>query len=83
MMMTNSSRLKINSTGSNFQLLLSMLQPAEEAPCYPEYRKTETNKENTTTPEATAEEEICRFRIVSSDETQEFKSVTVNKNVML
>ena len=35
------------------------LPSAQEAPCYPEFRKTETNNENTpTTPEATDEEDV-------------------------
>ena len=51
---------------------------AEEAPCDPESRKTETNEENTATnPEATNEVDVSRFRVVSSDEIQELKSVAV------
>ena len=58
------------------------LPSAEEAPCDPESRKTETNEVNTTTtPEPTDEVDITRFPIVSSDEIQELKSVTVNKNM--
>ena len=54
---------------------------AEEAPCDPESRKTETNEENTATnPETTNEVDVSRFPVVSSDEIQELKSVAVNKN---
>ena len=54
---------------------------AEDAPCDPESRKTETNEVNkTTTPEPNDEEDVSRFPIMSSDEIQELKSVAVNKN---
>ena len=57
------------------------LPSADEAPCDPESRKTETNAENTTTTsEAANEVDVSRFPIVSSDEIQELKSVAVNKN---
>ena len=55
---------------------------AEEAPRDPKSRKTETNEVNTTTtPETTDEVDVTRFPVVSSDEIQELKSVTVNKNM--
>ena len=57
------------------------LPSAEEVPCDPESRKTETNEVNTTTtPEPTDEVDVSRFPVVSSDEIQELKSVAVNKN---
>ena len=58
------------------------LPSAEEALRDPESRKTETNEVNTTTtPEPTDEVDVTSFPIVSSDEIQELKSVTVNKNM--
>ena len=57
------------------------LPSAEEIPCDLESRKTETNEVNTTTtPEATDEEDVSRFPVVSSDEIKELKSVAVKKN---
>lgn len=48
------------------------LPSAEEAPCDPEFRKTETNEENTATnPETTDEVDVLRFPIVQA---MKFKS---------
>ena len=57
------------------------LPSAEDAPCDPESRKTETSEVNiATTPKATDEVDASRFPVVSSDEIKELKSVAVNKN---
>ena len=62
-------------------LTIFFLPAAEEAPCDPESRKTETNIVNTTTTsEATDEVDVSRFPVVSSNEIKELKFVAVNKN---